>query len=156
MYFFTADQHLGHANIIKYCKRPYNSIEEMDAIIIKNFNEVVSKKDHTVHVGDFTFKHQEKYIKQLNGSHTFLRGNHDKWMNTHYHEMWCKTIENQHIVACHYAMRVWPRSHYGSWNLYGHSHGNLKPIGLQHDVGVDNNNYYPVSFEDLKFIMKNR
>ena len=33
----------------------------------------------------------------------------------------------QLVVLCHYAMRVWDRSHYGSWHLYGHSHGNLPP-----------------------------
>ena len=154
MYFFTADQHFAHKNIIRYCKRPFGSIEEMDNTIINNFNSVVTKKDHTIHVGDFTFKNPEKYIKQLNGSHTFLRGNHDRWMNKQYHEIWCRTIEKQHVVACHYAMRVWNRSHYGSWQVYAHSHGELEPIGLQWDAGVDNNNFYPVSFEELKEIFK--
>jgi calcineurin-like phosphoesterase family protein len=53
-------------------------------------------------------------------------------------------------------MRVWPRSHYNSWQLYGHSHGRLEPVGKQWDVGVDNNNFYPVSFDQLVEIMKNR
>ena len=128
----------------------------MNKTIINNFNEVVSDKDHTIHVGDFTFKEPEKYIKYLKGSHTFLRGNHDRWMGKQYHEMWVETIEGQTIVACHYSMRVWPQSHYGSYMLYGHSHGRLPPIGLQHDVGVDNNNFYPLSFEDIKKIMKNK
>ena len=156
MYFWIADQHYGHANIIKYCDRPFNSVHEMDTVITNNFNEVVGEKDHTIHVGDFTFKDPEKYIRKLNGSHTFLRGNHDHWMSNKYHEMWVKTIEGQTIVACHYAFRTWPQSHYGSWNLYGHSHGKLEPIGLQWDVGVDNNNFYPISFEQLKEIMKKR
>ncbi|KKL16922.1 hypothetical protein LCGC14_2490690, partial [marine sediment metagenome] len=64
--------------------------------------------------------------------------------------------KNQFIVVCHYAMRRWERSHYGSWQLYGHSHGRLEPIGLQHDVGVDNNNFYPVSLIELVEIMKHR
>lgn len=154
MYFFTADQHFGHKNIIKYCDRPFNSVEEMNATIISNFNEVVGKDDRTIHVGDLTFRNPDKYICQLNGTHTFIRGNHDRWMNRSYHEIWCKTIEGQHLVACHYAMRVWNRSHYGSWQVYAHSHAKLPPIGLQHDVGVDNNNFYPVSFEELKEIFK--
>lgn len=161
MYFFTGDEHFGHftnpkRNIIKYCNRPFDTIEEMDKTIISNFNKVVTNKDHTIHVGDLTFKNPEQYIRQLNGTHTFLRGNHDRWMGKQYHEMWCKTIEGQHVVACHYAMRVWNRSHYGSWQVYGHSHGKLEPIGLQWDVGVDNNNFYPVSFEQLKNIMEER
>jgi calcineurin-like phosphoesterase family protein len=40
-------------------------------------------------------------------------------------------------------MRVWPRSHHNSWQLYGHSHGKLLPIGKQWDIGVDNNDFYP-------------
>jgi len=67
-----------------------------------------------------------------------------------------KTIEGQTVVALHYAMRTWPQSHYGSWQVFGHSHGNLPPIGLQWDVGVDNNNFYPVSFDELKIIMEKR
>ena len=154
MYFWTADQHFGHTNIIKYCDRPFDSVHEMNSTIINNFNSRVTKSDHTIHVGDFTFKNPEKYIKRLNGGHTFLRGNHDRWMGKQYHDIWIKTIEKQTIVACHYAMRVWLKSHYGSWNLYAHSHGNLPPLGLQWDVGVDNNNFYPLSFEDLKQIFK--
>lgn len=128
----------------------------MDATIIKNFNNVVSNKDHTIHAGDFTFKYPDKYICQLNGNHTFLRGNHDRWQGKQYHEMWVKTIEKQTVVACHYALRVWPQSHYGSYQVYGHSHGTLPPIGLQWDVGVDNNNFFPISFEQLKEIMEKR
>lgn len=41
------------------------------------------------------------------------------------------------IVLCHYGMRVWDRSHYNSWHLYGHSHGALPSQGMSMDVGVD-------------------
>jgi len=45
--------------------------------------------------------------------------------------------QSQLIVLCHYSLRVWDRSHYGSWHLYGHSHGNLPPLENSLDVGVD-------------------
>jgi calcineurin-like phosphoesterase family protein len=61
-----------------------------------------------------------------------------------------------YIVLCHYAMRVWPRSHYNSIQLHGHSHGRLLPIGKQWDVGVDNNNYHPVPFDQIIEIMSVR
>jgi len=51
-------------------------------------------------------------------------------------------------------MRSWPASFHGSWLLYGHSHGRLVDIGKQYDIGVDNNSFYPVSFEQIKEIMK--
>jgi calcineurin-like phosphoesterase family protein len=47
-------------------------------------------------------------------------------------------------------------THYNSWQLYGHSHGKLPPIGKQWDIGVDNNDFSPVSFNEIREIMQNR
>lgn len=128
-------------------------------MLILKHNEVVGQYDRVVHAGDFTFNDKEyaaRIIKRLNGIHTFLRGNHDRWLHRNHPTQWSKTFDKQHLVVCHYAMRVWNRSHFNSWQLYGHSHGRLPPEGKQWDVGVDNNNYYPVSFEQVKKIMAGR
>jgi hypothetical protein len=53
-------------------------------------------------------------------------------------------------------MRVWERSQHNSWQLYGHSHGLLSPDGKRGDIGVDNNQFYPLSFEQLNMLMLNR
>ena len=158
MHHFVADEHLGHFNIIQYCNRPFSSVEEMDDTIIGNHNEVVGKKDIVIHAGDFTMKKHcaEEYIKRLNGKHIFLQGNHDKWLKKSAPQILHMKIEGQDIVICHYAMRVWHKSHYNSWMCFGHSHSMLEPIGKQHDIGVDNNNFYPVSFDQLKSIMDKR
>jgi calcineurin-like phosphoesterase family protein len=161
MFFFTADEHYGHRNIIKYCNRPFNSVLEMDQEIIKRHNAVVKSTDTVIHAGDFSLSQKsvaQKYVAQLNGSHIFLQGSHDRWLNDNgkIHEVWEKNVEGHFIVVCHYAMRVWARSHYGSWMLYGHSHGKLPPVGKQHDIGVDNNDFYPVSFLQIKKIMETR
>lgn len=156
MYFFTADEHYGHYNIIKYCNRPFNSVEEMDYTIIDNHNKVVNQQDITIHAGDFTLKQKDianNYIKKLNGSHIFLGGSHDRWLSRNVNTIWEKEIDNQYVIVCHYAMRTWARSHYNSWQLYGHSHGRLMPIGKQWDIGVDNNNFFPLSFDEIKSIM---
>jgi calcineurin-like phosphoesterase family protein len=153
-HFFTGDEHFDHFNIIKYCHRPFQTAQEMNEAIITNYNSVVGPDDIVVHVGDFTFRDSEQFIKRLHGKHLFLKGNHDKWQGQgKYPDMLELTIEGQHIVACHYAMRVWNRSHFNAWQIYGHSHGTLPPIGKQWDVGVDNNNFFPVSFEQLREIM---
>jgi len=71
-FFFTADEHYGHANIIKYCDRPFASVEEMDAEIINRHNNLVGRKDVTIHAGDFTLAKKtsaENYIKRLKGTH---------------------------------------------------------------------------------------
>lgn len=153
MIWFTSDQHFGHANIIKYCARPFSSVEEMDETIIRNFNYRVSKGDVVYHLGDFIFGDRGPYLKRMNGTHVFIRGNHDnkKYKDPYIREI---KIEGQHIVLCHYAMRVWNRSHHGSWNLYGHSHGTLVPQRLQMDVGVDSNGYYPISFDWIKELLQ--
>jgi calcineurin-like phosphoesterase family protein len=81
-YFFTADLHLGHANIIKYCKRPFKNIGEMDYQIIKNWNSRVKDDDTVFVIGDFCFKSCgvnifKNYRDQLRGNIIFIRGNHD-------------------------------------------------------------------------------
>lgn len=150
-YFFTSDEHLGHTNIIKYCDRPFRDAEEMDGTLIKNHNELVIDDDTVIHAGDFTLstkRKAENYIRRLNGQHIFLRGSHDYW-NEDLPYIWEKNINGIYIVVCHYAMRVWPKSHYGSLMFYGHSHGKLPPEKNQWDISVDNNNYKPISFEEL-------
>jgi len=162
-YFFTSDEHLGHANVIRFNNRPFSSVEEMDEELIRRFNEKVSNtfNNITIHCGDFSFNRDynntmKKYIERLNGQHVFLRGSHDYWMrkvSRKFNEIWEKNINGVYVVSCHYSLRTWPRSHYGSWHVFGHSHGNLQPFGKSMDVGVDTNNYQPYSFEELKAIM---
>jgi len=161
-YFFTSDEHYGHTNIIKYCDRPFSSVKEMDEELIKRHNEVVKSGDIVIHAGDFTLRKTERevmnYIRRLNGSHIFLRGSHDYWMNFNdvFHEIKEIEISGNYIVICHYSMRVWPRSHYNSWNLFGHSHGKMEGAGKAMDVGVDTHNFYPYSFEEIKRIMETK
>ena len=160
MIYFTADQHYSHRKIIEYCNRPFTSIKEMDETLIANHNEIVKSDDTVIHAGDFTLakKHiAQNYISRLSGRHIFIGGSHDYWLGKkHPLQILELTVEKQHIVACHYCLRTWARSHFNSWHVYGHSHGNLQPIGKSWDVGVDNNNFYPVSFERLSEIMKSQ
>lgn len=70
-------------------------------------------------------------------------------------------IQNQKVILCHYAFRTWDCTHHGSYNLYGHSHGNLPPIGKQLDVGIDNaikvlGEYRLFEWSDIVEFMKNQ
>jgi len=56
----------------------------------------------------------------------------------------------QALVLCHYPLARWDRSHYGSWHLHGHCHGNYHALdGFIFDVGVDNCNFEPISLGDV-------
>lgn len=167
MYFFSADEHYGHKNIIKFCNRPFDSVKEMDEELIKRFNSVVGKKDTTIHAGDFTFYKLQKAAEiyaRLNGFHVFLNGSHDYWLKNvkGTDQIWQKNCFSEtlkkkfHITVCHYCMRTWPRSHYNSWHLYGHTHGTLPGIGKSFDVGVDCHDFYPVSLDQVVEIMSTK
>lgn len=78
--YFTADCHFNHKNIIKYTKRPFKNVNEMNFELIRRWNEIVSPNDLVYHVGDFAFKNKRetrKIEKQLNGTIVHIRGNHD-------------------------------------------------------------------------------
>ena len=82
MYYFTSDEHYGHNNIIKYCDRPFNNIQEMNKELIERSNSIVNENDILIHAGDFTLGNKEEaygYISKLKGRHIFLRGSHDYW-----------------------------------------------------------------------------
>jgi len=165
-WWFISDEHVGHRKIIEYCKRPFNGVHEMNEAFTKYHNELVKGNDIVIHAGDFALQGWDKvkdYIKKLHGKHIFLKGSHDQWckkfnpleltnidknLGQKIHDILQLNINGQRIVVCHYAMRTWPASHYGSLLFYGHSHGILKPFYNAYDIGVDNNNYRPILFED--------
>ena len=143
----------------------------MHKVLIENHNQVVKDEDIVIHGGDFSLGSLPATIdvlKRLKGNHIIIKGSHDKTImriirkGDHENlvkyggEIYELNIGNIHIVVCHYAMRTWPRSHWNSWNLFAHSHGRLEPVGKQWDIGVDNNDYKPISFDQLKEIMDNR
>lgn len=78
--YFTSDTHFGHKNIIKYCDRPFADVAEMDAALIRNWNNVVGPDDTVYHLGDFAFAGAERIkeiLAQLNGKVVLVLGNHD-------------------------------------------------------------------------------
>ena len=76
----TSDTHFNHANIIKYCNRPFSSVEEMNETIIANWNKVVSERDIVYHLGDFALGDKSlipNILRRLNGCIKVIMGNHD-------------------------------------------------------------------------------
>lgn len=150
-YWFTADEHYGHANIIHYCNRPFKDVSEMNAEIIQRHNSVVLKDDVVYHIGDLCWYNREgagEILSILNGNHVLIKGSHDNWLGGPYLRE--KRIDSIHIVMCHYPMRSWPRSHYNSIQLHGHVHCRGRAHRNQLDVGVDCWGYFPVSWEQIR------
>jgi len=161
--WFTADTHLNHNKIRKYCNRPFETVEEMDNEIIYRWNKVVKPSDIVYHLGDFCFgnaKDWEKYKSILNGTIILIKGNHDYKHNSLiikniFGQLNVKDImeykygKHKSIMLCHYAMRVWNKSHYNAGHLYGHSHGMTPSMGKSFDIGVDCNNFTPVHLDEV-------
>jgi len=163
--WFSADFHLGHQNIIRYCGRPFQTTGEMDAVILDRLNSSVKQNDVLYFLGDFCLgsadrvRHYRDRIRCRN-IHV-IEGNHDRVARrlTGVFLSWEKLAEihvgQQRIVLCHYAMRVWHHRGRGVWHLYGHSHGKLPddPASLSMDVGVDTHNFYPWQIGEIESIM---
>ena len=172
--FFTSDHHFGHKNIIQFSERPFKDVAEMDDILIERWNEKVSPEDEVYHLGDMGLSSSgklRKILDRLNGKIYLINGNHEKSAQTchtrfewikDYYELVIKDDEfergEQLIVLFHYSMREWNASHWGTYHLYGHAHGTLAddPTSLSFDIGVDCHNFYPLSYEEVKAIMKTK
>lgn len=159
MIYFTSDLHFFHKSAIDFCGRPFEDVEDMNKSLIDNWNKVIKNGDHVYILGDFSFgkwDKTQKILGKLNGMKYLIYGNHDKQMRTHRFEKYFQwrgdlkeiKYKEYRFVLCHFAMLTWHKQHRGAIQLYGHSHGNLtEPDGLQMDVGVDCNNYEPISIE---------
>ena len=171
--WLVSDTHFGHANVIKFCDRPFSSPHEMDLQMIERWRDLVQPDDDVFHLGDFSFhkrEETERIISLLPGRIHLVYGNHDKMLqNTGLRSKFASVQDYleikvadtdapggwQRIVLCHFAFRVWNQSHYGAWNLHGHSHGSLtaEPHMRQLDVGVDVINFAPIQYNAVKWIM---
>jgi len=170
--FISSDFHILHNAILRYDQRPFSNIEEMNQAILDNHNSVVKPTDNFYFLGDLahgrdaTPEKVEDFLRQLNGNKFFIKGNHDKRdtvalykkYGTYLGHMAEIYVGDQMITLNHYAMRVWNKSHHGSWHLYGHSHGSLPddPNSLSFDVGINVHNYFPLEFERVKEIMSKK
>lgn len=167
-YFLTSDWHLGHFNIIKYCSRPFKTLEEMNNTIISNHNSRVKADDIVFFVGDFCFKNSlggkvgegvpvkaKEYLAKLNGKFVFINGNHDR----------ANSLKTP-IIHCHIRLggKTFNLVHNPDFvdmdvpiNFVGHVHNHwvMKRIRKGEkftdaiNVGVDAHNFFPITFEEV-------
>jgi len=168
--FLIADTHFGHENIIKYCSRPFKGADEMDSIMIRNWNSVVGADDVVIHLGDFALAGKEQVrtlLLRLNGRKRLIMGNHD-WSNRRsddgkkfrdpgfYREAGFDEVYDQAILLGHYVLShepvdiVSPASCFG--NIYGHIHDDERYHTVTKGtvcMCVERWNYTPVLFQDV-------
>jgi calcineurin-like phosphoesterase family protein len=171
--FFTSDTHFCHANIIKLCGRPFDNVEEMNEALIKNWNNTVGPNDIVYHLGDFCFGGSSAWhyvAGSLNGRIHLIVGNHDeKNLRQGYENIFEEItpqvrlfIEGYNVYLNHYPFMCYPGYKPYTIQLFGHIHSSHSKFdGLdaviakkslqpsQYDVGVDWNNYAPISWREV-------
>ena len=178
MLYLTSDCHFGHSRIIQHCNRPFDNVHIMDQVMLDRINETVGVDDTLYILGDFCFRGKKPIdyrVRIACRDVHIIFGNHDrekdfvKHLISSENSYGFSSVQpvkeiiycNQRIYLNHYAARVWPASHKGSWMCYGHSHSKLNDedkISNRKtlDVGVDNTVNYnkpfgqPWSFKELQ------
>ena len=163
--FYTSDLHFGHANIIKYCNRPFENADDMNEALVKNWNDKISYEDEVFILGDVFFtslKVATELMIRLNGKKYLILGNHDKLIrknhtlysmfNRVYPDLYSENYDGIFTVMCHFPLLSWERQNYGSFMLHGHTHGGIKFDNKTRrlDVGVDTNNMMPYEWSEIK------
>jgi calcineurin-like phosphoesterase family protein len=170
--WFTSDHHFGHKNIIEYCNRPFDSVEEMNEALVEAWNSCVKSGDTVYYLGDFSLKNSmmEQYAPRLNGSKILIAGNHDschpcnhggKWGQLSLYRKYFDGVYDQldwQAVLLHHMPYYDEDDHRypeyrpvneGKILLHGHVHERWLINGRQINVGVDVWNYEPVHEEQI-------
>lgn len=137
--FFTSDLHFGHSNVIKFDNRPFSSVAEMDAELVRRWNNKVGKGDIVYVLGDFIWRGSTNtataLIKALNGQIILIKGNHDRFLHNaaakkalagikDYDDI-CVRLNDGNIRRCilsHYFIPFYIGHRQNAIHLHGHSH----------------------------------
>lgn len=162
--FICSDTHFNHGNIIKYCNRPYSSVDEMNADMIKRWNSVVGSDDIVIHLGDFCFGNKEKIkniFSQLNGKIDLVMGNHDSLKIKDYYEIGFHKVYDRPILFDNFFILShepiqWIKDGDVYANIYGHVHD----MEMYKDYTkntfcacVERIGYAPIKFDEIKSIL---
>jgi len=173
MNLYISDTHFGHANCINFDNRPFRDAEEMDAELIRRWNEKVTDRDDVYFVGDLAYRSAHAaiwYLAQLRGRKHLVIGNHDRQMLSDPESMryWVSvdkllTIEDQingrktKVTLCHYPLVAFPGAGLGGYHVYGHLHASPTAwaapyLWAQHDAFdacCTITNYAPTTLREL-------
>jgi calcineurin-like phosphoesterase family protein len=157
--FFAADLHLGHANIIRYCCRPFlpTDVREMDDVLISNWNATVTPKSQVYFLGDLRYGRSappaQEYLRRLNGRITGIAGNHDEDI-IGWERHATLTFRDMEFFLVHDPADA-PRD-FAGWVIHGHHHNNnlqdypfISFSERRVNVSAEVIGYVPVSLEEI-------
>ena len=157
--FLISDLHLGHANIIRYCSRPFvpTDVIEMDRVLIGNWNYCIAAPDRVYFLGDLRYgkdaRPEADYRELLNGDITFVAGNHDSdtGHTIHSASLSCDGLE---FLVVHNPADA--PAGFSGWIIHGHHHNNdlrafpyIHPGKKQINVSAEVVGYCPVSLQEI-------
>lgn len=131
--------HFGHENAIRFDNRPFGSVDEMDAELIKRWNNKVSNGDLVYVLGDMIWKTKNstaaEIINSLNGQKILIKGNHDRFLHDSkvkkafaaikdYDDI-CVELNNgtkHRCILSHFFIPFYNAHRYNAIHLHAHSH----------------------------------
>ena len=168
MNYYISDMHFGHNNVLRFDMRPFESIDEMDRMLITYWNMRVREEDHVYILGDFCYNSKympEYYLEKLNGHKHLILGNHDGViMKRPEAQAYFESIdtilrindEGRGVVMCHYPIADWEGRSHGTTHIHGHIHGRdlecmkfLQQRGPAYNAAACINNYQPCKLEEI-------
>lgn len=141
--FYISDWHYGHAHCIAFDNRPFKTVEEMDAELVRRWNNAVGSGDLVYVLGDmFWCNHSVSIpvLQSLNGQKILIRGNHDRTNSSDFLRCFQKVTDylevddaDRRIVLSHYPIPCYKNHFYGWLHFYGHVHTSFEWNMMEHD-----------------------
>lgn len=150
-----SDLHLQHKNIINMCRKQFNSVEEHDKYVIKQYNSVVGPDDLVYVLGDVGFTPKDslaKLIRQLHGRKILVVGNHDRLKDNDYISMgFIQVVRhpifyNNNIILSHIPCIECLNSPY-TINVHGHLHNSALTLPNFFNVNVELHDFLPFNIK---------
>lgn len=156
--FFVSDHHFGHSGIMDFESRPFETVDDMNKVMIDRWNAVVRPEDKVFHLGDFSFLNKEKtagIVSQLRGYKHLILGNHDRgrsrnwWLDVGFDEVSeHPIIYKDFFFLTHEPMYM--NKHMPYVNVHGHIHSQKYEGKNYFNVSVEHWNYTPITFEQIR------
>lgn len=161
--YIISDTHFGHENILSFIDenqnvvRRFSDVDEMDSLMIDNWNKIVKDEDIVYHLGDVYFGKGHKVLPHLKGRKRLVLGNHDnpksEYITKNFQKiMLVRDFPEFNCVLSHMPMHD-TSIFKVKYNLHGHIHQQKSPSERHINCCVEVNDYMPRSIEE---IMKGR